>query len=658
MSRPIDGDTVMEDGSHHADADIRSSAGFEPSVRLRARIEKLAHWRVNPCSVAFYEGAPEFHGGHATVSAGYMNKYMVEMRQLEKRALGKKLDRKAIHDFLRVNEKRNSLGLRVAVKRMRVADDTDFERVLGLAIREADFLAGTAHRNIVELEGFVEDVSESTIWLVFPWADNGNLRDFIASYTCEIPERISLIDDVAQGLAYLHSRDAPICHGDLKSLNVLIYNEEEIYAKITDFGSARRLSKHDPNINTHAESQAPPVHSPSVTFNTSTKTITLTGNKYTLRWAAPELLLNDQLSLWSDIWALGWIAYEARLPNVTSDIGVVERVVEGKLPSLANDGSLALIHELCSLMEMCWKMKPTERPTAESCRRTINEMPKLAPAMFEGLKIDGSQRLWRLGQIYQSRGEYGRAFNLSVKAFERTREFGARSDIISMVRDLTQLGRGLNHYSETIALYDVIWKIYSEGSGDDFDDIANALCDLAELHRLRNKHDKALQPHSEGRETQEEERMAEALCKIAQQYRLADRHDKAIQLYTRAWGILTDLGDRKGQADALWGLANAHQCRGESDKAIPLYSDAWKIRTDLGDKKGQADALWCLADAHRCLGDYDKATPLYSRALEIRTDLDDRLASSAVAMCMMTRIAGRMLHFVEKIGNMGLKRTI
>ena len=45
----------------------------------------------------------------------------------------------------------------------------------------------------------------------------------------------------------------------------------------------------------------------------STNTITLTGNEYTLRWAAPELLNDEEPCLASDIWALGWIFYEVRL---------------------------------------------------------------------------------------------------------------------------------------------------------------------------------------------------------------------------------------------------------------------------------------------------------------------------------------------------------
>lgn len=95
---------------------------------------------------------------------------------------------------------------------MRIADDTDVERVLGvrtlwpisamlcnglksiqLTIREAEFLTELSHANIVYLEGFVEEARRGIVWLVFPWAENGNLKDFIGSHDWEIPERISLV---------------------------------------------------------------------------------------------------------------------------------------------------------------------------------------------------------------------------------------------------------------------------------------------------------------------------------------------------------------------------------------------------------------------------------------------------------------------------------
>lgn len=104
-----------------------------------------------------------------------------------------------------------------------------------MTLREAEFLVGLSHENIIKLEGFVEDVSKEVIWLVFPWGENGTLKDFIASAEWEIPERIWLvrsrsfpfgphlrfvlqIHDVALGVEYLHGTKPPICHGDLKSV--------------------------------------------------------------------------------------------------------------------------------------------------------------------------------------------------------------------------------------------------------------------------------------------------------------------------------------------------------------------------------------------------------------------------------------------------------
>lgn len=105
--------------------------------------------------------------------------------------------------------------------------------------------------------------------------------------------------------------------------------DAEFNAVITDLGSARRL----PNTNVDGTMEdeegqpqsagltAGPAEAPvQVTFHTSTNTITLTGNIYTLRWAAPELLMEDQSSLRSDIWALGWIYYEVGLTLDIEDL--------------------------------------------------------------------------------------------------------------------------------------------------------------------------------------------------------------------------------------------------------------------------------------------------------------------------------------------------
>ncbi|KIO28953.1 hypothetical protein M407DRAFT_71148, partial [Tulasnella calospora MUT 4182] len=182
---------------------------------------------------------------------------------------------------------------------------------------------------------------------------------------------------VAKGVEYLHSREPPIYHGDLKSINLLV--SSECRAVITDFGSARRLTAKD--LEDGGERTG---HKPQeglvldVKFSAATKTMTLTGDKYTLRWAAPELLNGDAPGLWSDIWALGWVGYEVMMDSIPfeniSDGMVVMSVIRGDLPSISDDTRMLLIQALCSLLARCWSLDPTKRPTAQECRAEINWM--------------------------------------------------------------------------------------------------------------------------------------------------------------------------------------------------------------------------------------------------------------------------------------------
>ncbi|KIO20744.1 hypothetical protein M407DRAFT_29638 [Tulasnella calospora MUT 4182] len=127
----------------------------------------------------------------------------------------------------------------VAVKKLRFDSETDDDRALAPFAHEVGLLNDLSHPNVVRIVGFVQDVDTGVAWLVFTWEKNGNLREFVRSANWELPERISLIYDVATGLSYLHGRSPPICHGDLKSLNILVNSENR--AVITDFGSARSI---------------------------------------------------------------------------------------------------------------------------------------------------------------------------------------------------------------------------------------------------------------------------------------------------------------------------------------------------------------------------------------------------------------------------------
>ncbi|KIO32095.1 hypothetical protein M407DRAFT_67158, partial [Tulasnella calospora MUT 4182] len=173
--------------------------------------------------------------------------------------------------------------------------------------------------------------------------------------------------DVVTGVEYLHTRQPPICHGDLKSLNILV--NSSYHAVITDFGSAR--SKPDAD----AEEQ----NASETTFE-----LTLTGPLYTIRWAAPEVLAGEENGLSSDMWAVGWIGWEivtGKIPfeELSRDATVIACVVTGKLPAIREQAQLSHVLKLCGLISDCWISNPAGRIDASNFRRRVNMM--VSPVM-------------------------------------------------------------------------------------------------------------------------------------------------------------------------------------------------------------------------------------------------------------------------------------
>lgn len=130
-------------------------------------------------------------------------------------------------------------------------------------------------------------------------------------------------------------------------------------------------------------------------------TLTLSGPAWSFRWAPPEALKGTSLSLASDIWALGWIAWEVRLgikvenggllptyllichqaitdsypfEELDSEMDVTFRILEGQLPLIYDHRQLSQVHSLCSIMKNCWNSEPDERPSVTECWRNLQWM--------------------------------------------------------------------------------------------------------------------------------------------------------------------------------------------------------------------------------------------------------------------------------------------
>lgn len=78
--------------------------------------------------------------------------------------------------------------------------------------------------------------------LVMEYMEQGSLYDVLRNKSFHLkPEQIlAMLQDVAQGLRFLHSADPIVIHGDLKSQNVLV--DRNFCAKVTDFGLSAKKS--------------------------------------------------------------------------------------------------------------------------------------------------------------------------------------------------------------------------------------------------------------------------------------------------------------------------------------------------------------------------------------------------------------------------------
>lgn len=134
-----------------------------------------------------------------------------------------------------------SLANRIAGSVYRgVIDETPVavKQIQGNVSEQIGILQKLNHFNLVRLSGLCE--TESRSYLVFEYADNGSLADYLQSNSPALSwwQRLEIALDVANGLGYLHNFAVPAyVHKDIKSSNVLL--DGNFRAKIANFGLAK-----------------------------------------------------------------------------------------------------------------------------------------------------------------------------------------------------------------------------------------------------------------------------------------------------------------------------------------------------------------------------------------------------------------------------------
>ena len=199
------------------------------------------------------------------------------------------------------------------------------------------------HTNLLHPTHF--DCWQRMPFLILPYCQNGSAFKYVSpGNQISEEEAWKVLHDVASGLAYLHGKNPPVIHQDIKPDNILISDEGRYM--ITDFGISARIRS---------------------TLNRSAAE--MSGG--TLAYMGPERFgQSPQPIMASDIWSLGAMMYEMMTgyPPYNNHGGMLQK----------NGADIPLIEgnysqKLKDLIYRCVALNTWDRPTAEQIERETSE---------------------------------------------------------------------------------------------------------------------------------------------------------------------------------------------------------------------------------------------------------------------------------------------
>ncbi|XP_062570651.1 tyrosine-protein kinase JAK2-like isoform X1 [Saccostrea cucullata] len=226
-----------------------------------------------------------------------------------------------------------------------VLDSTEFKE-------EAILMSKLEHDNVVKFLGISDNM------LILEYIENGALNVYLRKYRKQntylpVWRLIRMINDVAQGMAYLASKR--VIHCDLAGRNVLLTNN--LVAKITDFGLAKILQQ-DKDYYTRS-----------------------TGKELPLMWCSPESIASRKFTTKGDVWSYGIVIWEvfthAKVPVLCQNFSKegYQKLMDGKRLRRTTHCPEVVY----KFMERCWEFNPDNRPDFNVACEMCREFTELYP---------------------------------------------------------------------------------------------------------------------------------------------------------------------------------------------------------------------------------------------------------------------------------------
>lgn len=243
-------------------------------------------------------------------------------------------------------------GQEVAIKKLHLIDGQVTEEQKREFQKEVTNLANLRHPRLVSLIGAA--YAAPSLMIVTEFMPNGSLYEALhqRKLALELVKRFKIATQVSEGVSFLHSKQPPFVHRDLKSMNVIM--DFELNAKLCDFGLTQSMEK------THISRRDNEGGSP--------------------RYMAPELFdSRGKITEKVDIWALGCLIVEvisSRLPHeeCTSIQQVMRKTLVQKELPFTDWRGVSL--DIQRLAELCFVFPPDGRTSAQHLLEGLNRLTR------------------------------------------------------------------------------------------------------------------------------------------------------------------------------------------------------------------------------------------------------------------------------------------
>ena len=251
-------------------------------------------------------------------------------------------------------------------------------------VGEAGIMAYLRHPKVLQLYGCA--LTAQAIWIVSELCAHGSLRQVLDDDKVElsVETRLRMAIDVAEGMLFLHTRERPIVHRDLKSHNLFVADVRgRLRVRIGDWGSAPARNSNESRTRAVASLRLPagagadrdeslvlartagrfPRRSArAVAATPEGFARSMTHGVGTTCWLAPELIKDNTGTETIDVYAFGIVLWElATREEVYHNLSAAQIISR-----VANEGLRPPLPAECpwrDVMAACWAEDPLDRPS-------------------------------------------------------------------------------------------------------------------------------------------------------------------------------------------------------------------------------------------------------------------------------------------------------